>query len=192
LLAYRQFVEACRSPATREHYINGLSYFMDYLRINRQDYDKLLPPEKDIKIIQMDICDFISYLRKKGTAYATVSMYVAALAKFYSMNDVITLNWKKVKSYMGEHEKVAEDRPYTHTEIQSLLGKASPRNRAIILTMCSAGLRVGAIPLLRIRDLEPIDKYNLYKVNVYARSKKHAYFSFCTPECRKAIDDYLA
>jgi integrase len=57
--------------------------------------------------------------------------------------------------------------------------------------MSSAGLRLGAIPLLRIRDLEPIDKYQIYKINVYAKSVKSAHFSFCTPECRKEIDSYL-
>jgi integrase len=107
------------------------------------------------------------------------------------MNDITTLNWKKVKSFMGEHEKVAEDRPYTHSEIQTLIAHTTPRNRAIILLMSSAGLRLGAIPLLRIRDLEPIDKYQIYKINVYAKSVKSAYFSFCTPECRKEIDSYL-
>jgi site-specific recombinase XerC len=138
----------------------------------------------------MDICDFVSFLRKKGLASASVSLYIAALARFYSINDVV-INWKRVKSFMAEHEKVAEDRPYTHLEIQTLLSKATPRNRAIILTMCSAGLRAGAIPLLRIKDLEPIDKYNIYKINVYSKSKKHGYFTFCTPECRMQIDQYL-
>jgi hypothetical protein len=52
-------------------------------------------------------------------------------------------------------------------------------------------LRVGAIPDLRIKDLEPVDKYQIYKVNVYATSKKSKYFTFCTPECRKEIDAYL-
>ena len=45
--------------------------------------------------------------------YATISLYVATINKFYSMND-ITLNWKKISSFMGEHEKVTDDRPYTH------------------------------------------------------------------------------
>jgi integrase len=92
---------------------------------------------------------------------------------------------------MGEHEKVAEDRPYTHSEVQMIIARASLRNKAIVLLMSSAGLRVGAIPLLRIKDIEPMDKYNLYKVNIYSRSKKSACFSFCTPECRTAIDLYL-
>ena len=52
-------------------------------------------------------------------------------------------------------------------------------------------MRAGAIPILRIKDLESIDKYNIYKVNVYARSRKSSYFSFCTPECRKEIDLYI-
>jgi site-specific recombinase XerC len=86
---------------------------------------------------------------------------------------------------MGEHEKVAEDRPYTHSEIQILLDHSSVRNRAMILLMTSAGLRVGALPILRVKDLQPIDKYKIYKVSVYAKSKKSSYFSFCTPEARK-------
>jgi len=36
---------------------------------------------------------------------------VAALAKFYTMNDMRSLNWKKIKSFEPEKEKVAEDRP---------------------------------------------------------------------------------
>jgi integrase len=162
---------------------------MDYLKIPSGSYDRLL--DKDPKLIQMDICDFITYLRKRGNSSATVSTYVAGIAKFYLINDVTTLNWKKIKSFMGEHEKVAEDRPYTHSEIQRLLVHSSVRNRAMILLMSSAGLRIGALSILRIKDLEPNDRHSIYKVNVYAKSKRSGYFSFCTPEARKHIDLYL-
>ena len=37
---------------------------------------------------------------------------------------------------MGEHEKTVEDRPYTHSEIQTLIQHTLPRNKAIILLMC--------------------------------------------------------
>ena len=57
--------------------------------------------------------------------------------------------------------------------------------------MCSAGLRIGAIPGLRVKDLVPIDKHAIYRLNLYAKSKKSSYFSFCTPEARQAIDSYL-
>ena len=141
----------------------------------------------------MDICDFITHLRRHGNSSATVATYTAALNKFFVINDVTSLNWKKIKSFMGENEKAAEDRPYTHSEIQTLLQHSSLRNRAMILLMASAGLRVGALSLLRIKDLESIDMDDLkiYKVNVYAKSKKSSYFSFCTPEARAHISIYL-
>ena len=40
-LAYRNFVNTCRSEATRRVYIKALHYFMGYLRLPLQAYDKL-------------------------------------------------------------------------------------------------------------------------------------------------------
>lgn len=166
-LAYRNFVETCRTVATRRTYIKALRYFMDYLHLPPEAYDRLL--DQDPKITQMNICDYVSHLRKQKSP-ATVSSYIAAIRKVYSMND-IQLNWDKIHSFEGENEKQTEDRPYTHSEIESLIQSTSPRNRAIILLMASSGLRVGAVPLLRIKDLGPIDKYSIYKISVYTKSK---------------------
>jgi hypothetical protein len=60
---------------------DGLDHFMKYLKIDT--YDK--PLDKDPKIIQMDICDFILFMRK-NRSYAMVSLYVGAINKFYAMN----------------------------------------------------------------------------------------------------------
>jgi integrase len=170
-LAYRCFVDTCRSPATREIYTLALSFFMSYLKLPPREYDKLL--DKDPKLIQTDICDFITHLRKQGKSSATVATYTAALNKFYVINDVTTLNWKKIKSFMGEHEKTAEDRPYTHSEIQTLLQHSSLRDRTMIMCMCHGGLRAGALALLRLRDLIPIEVggLKLYKIFAYANPR---------------------
>jgi integrase len=133
---------------------------MKFLKLDVNEYDKLL--DKDVKLIQMDICDWVTYFKRDHSS-ASVSTYLAAIMEFYSMNDIVTLNWKKIKSYQGEHVKVAEDRPYNHNEIQTLLSHATFRNKAIILLMSSTGLRLGAVPSLRIRDLEPIEKYGIYR-----------------------------
>ena len=161
---------------------------MNYLRLPNGSYDKLL--QKNPKLIQMDICDFITHYRKSGRSHSSISGYVAGLRKFYDMNE-IELNWRIIRSRQGEMEKTIEDRPYTHSEIQMLLDKANYRNRSIILLMASAGLRMGAIPALKMKDLEAIDSHSIYKINIYGRSVKSRYFSFCTPECRKWIDLYL-
>jgi integrase len=57
--------------------------------------------------------------------------------------------------------------------------------------MASSGPRVDAIRQVRIKDLEPIDKYSIYKITYYPLSKNDRYYSFCTPEARSAIDHYL-
>jgi hypothetical protein len=113
--AYRNFIETCKSPATRSLYPKALHYFMNYLHLpvdsHGFNYDKLL--EKDPKHIQMDICDFIIHYRKTGRSAATISGYIAGLRHFYDMND-IEHNWRKIHSFEGEMEKTIEDRPYTH------------------------------------------------------------------------------
>lgn len=179
-LIYRNFIGTCRTSSTHYLYKKALQYFLSYLGLGPNDYAKLT--DMDTKLAQMNICDYISYLRnQKNLASQTVTGYASAIRKFYVMND-IQLNWEKIRSFKGEEEKRADDRPYTHSEILTMLQKTTPRNRGIILLMCSGGLRVGSIPSLRVKDLEPIDKYNIYKVNVYANSKKSSYFSFCTPD----------
>ena len=45
--------------------------------------------------------------------------------------------------------------------------------------------------LYELKNLEPIDIHNIYKIYVYATSRRSKYFTFCTPECRKEIDSYL-
>jgi site-specific recombinase XerD len=164
---------------------------MAYLRIppTMEGYDRLV--NMDVKIIQANICEYVTHLRNNGKSHSTVSAYIAAIRHLYEMNDVVSINWKKVHNFEGEEEKGVEDRPYVHSEISTMLQNTTLRNQAVILLMCSSGPRVGAIPLVRIKDLDPIDKYNIYKVTYYPNSKKYHYFTFCSPEARKYIDAYL-
>jgi hypothetical protein len=107
-MAYRNFIETCRSPATRRMYSKTLRYFMSYLRLPSESFDRLL--DKDPKIIQMDICDYVIHLKKSGIiAPRSIQAYLAALHKFYVMNDVTQLNWTKIHSFLGDNEKQTED-----------------------------------------------------------------------------------
>jgi integrase len=51
-------------------------------------------------------------------------------------------------------------------------------------------MRRGALPGLRLRDINRIDKYNIYKFTVY-KNESESYITYCTPECTKLIDEYL-
>ena len=67
---------------------------------------------------------------------------------------------------------------------------ADIRCKAIVLLLASTGMRIGALSELKIKHLTKISEYNLYQVTVYENTKDE-YNTFCTPECAKAIDDYL-
>jgi hypothetical protein len=92
-------------------------------------------------------------------------------------------------------------KPYTHEQISRLLDAADTRAKVMILLMCSSGMRVGALcfapdpkdktKYLKYGDLTPVPEHNLYQIHVYAYSKSDHYYTFCTPECRKWIDEYL-
>lgn len=132
-IAYHNFINTCRSSTTQKTYKKSLEYFMKFLKVD--NWDKLI--ESDPKSIQRNICDYIMFMRSKNLAPKSIGLYVAAIRKFYDMNDIITLNWKKIHSFEPEPETRSEDRPYTHHEIATLLTKATPRDRCITLLMAS-------------------------------------------------------
>jgi integrase len=102
----------------------------------------------------------------------------------------LTLHWKRLKKFKAKHYSVVEDKPYSLDQIKVLVDAAPLRDKCMILTMCSAGLRRGALQYLRIRDLEKNTKYGLYKLFVYKKEQEQ-YISYCTPECTRYIDQYL-
>jgi integrase len=161
---------------------------MDFLKIDREDYGSLLADEP--LMIQSRIIDFIIYCKDvKQASPGTIHTHVAAIKHFYSMND-IELKWKKIHSFEGEFYRVVEDRGYTHEEIKKMVDVADIRDKALLLLMASTGMRLGAVPPLQIKDLTPIVDLNLYEIEVYKKYKER-YTTYCTPEYKKAIDDYL-
>jgi hypothetical protein len=139
--AYSNLVNTCRTAPTRYLYEKSVKYFMRYLGLDEyNDYEKLLGLEP--KMIEANISAFIVFLRdQKRLSSASIRSYAMGLKHFYEMNDITTLNWKRINAYQPEHEDCAEDRPYTREEIQRLLDIAQQRERAIILLMASSGIR---------------------------------------------------
>jgi hypothetical protein len=69
------------------------------------------------------------------------------------MNDII-LNWKKINSFIDELVRTVKDRAYTRKEIEKVLQKCDERKSVMILLQTSAGLRIGALPELKIKHLK--------------------------------------
>ena len=185
--AYKNFVNSLDSEDSKRTYLNSFPLFMKFCGVNT--YQEMLDIQP-IKKLEDLIRDYIIHLKTdKKTSPSTIMTYSAAIAHFYEMNDIV-INWRKLKKFKEKMRKVVEDIPYTRQQIKSLLDKATLRDRCIILLMASAGLRRGAIPGLRLKDLQKITQYYLYKIIVYKKDQEQ-YITYCTPECAKLLDEYL-
>jgi site-specific recombinase XerD len=167
-------LESCRSEETKKTYAFGLKKYFEFV-------GKELP--KATKDIENKIIEYIIYLKKEGMSYQGISNYIVPVKSFYAINDV-TLNVKKIAKFMPENRKVKTDRSYEHEEISKLLQIADERMRVVILVLASSGIRIGALPILRLRNIQDS------KLIVYEKDVEE-YFTFITPECKNAIDFYL-
>jgi Site-specific recombinase XerD len=181
------FEESIKSKYTRKAYLLHFKKYMEHLG---SKFNSLLE-EEDPKKIEQSIIDYIILL-KKTKSFAAIHNYVAAIIAFYKINDII-LNIDKIARFMPDKRKANKDRGYEHEEILRLLGVSDERMRVVILLLASTGMRIGAIPGLRLRNLEKIEVevgIKIYKIIVYENDNEE-HFTFCTPECAKAIDEYL-
>jgi integrase/recombinase XerD len=145
--------------------------------------------EKNPRQIEHQIIEFILKMKEKGRGYSALHNYIAVIMSFYRINDVV-LNQNKISKFMPESRRVMRDRAYTHLEISKLLQIADERMRMVILLLASAGMRIGALPELRLKNLEKVGNSDYYKITIYENFKEE-YCTFCTFECLQAIDAYL-
>lgn len=78
---------------------------------------------------------------------------------FYKINDVV-LNVSKIKRFYPTKKKANRDRAYTHEKNHSMLDIPDERMRVILLLLASSGMCVGAIPLLRLRNLTKVNPFD--------------------------------
>ncbi len=81
---------------------------------------------------------------------------IAAVKTFFLLNDFEGINLGfKVKKYIGEFYRVAENRPHTRKEIKRLVNAAhTNRDKVIILLLASSGMRREAIVRLAAKAFE--------------------------------------
>jgi len=177
------FEQSIKSEQTKKVYLVCLRKYLEFP-------SKLDNNTNNDKDVENHVIEFVISLKKKGMRFVAIRNYVAAICKYYKMNDVM-LNTNKINQYLPEFRKSKKDRAYRYEEIHRLMDVADERMRAIILILASSGMRVGAIPALKLRNLRRLDSYHsFYKIIVY-EGYNEEYVTFCTPECATAIDEYL-
>lgn len=180
---WSNFRNSLNSDLTRQSYEYCLNRFLFCCDSDLQSLLKL-EPQKITNLI-------IKYISELRLSFQYKNQIVCAIKHACEMNDVL-LNWRKIKKF-NKYERTensinGKDRPYTQKEIQDILQYADERSKTAFLLLSSTGMRIGALPSIKIGDLEGIE--NLYKITIYSGDNEE-YFTFCTPECAKEIHEYL-
>jgi integrase len=149
-----------------------------------------------IMIIITCILRFIHFQKervdRKEITGATVRNYAKSIKLFCDMSD-IPIPWKKITRGLPRGKKYADDRIPTLEEIKKLIEYPDRRIKAIVYTMASSGIRVGAWDYLRRGHIRPIKRGGeviAAKMIVYA-GEDEEYFTFISPEAWQALQQWI-
>ena len=105
---YRRFISSLPSEVTKEFYHRWLHYFMDWLQIDKEEYDRLL--DYDPRMLQSKIIDYVIWMKdEKKLSSSSIKIRIAALHHFYDMAEYEGLKWKIIEKFKPESDIVAED-----------------------------------------------------------------------------------
>jgi hypothetical protein len=190
------FREAVRADETWMQYERRFVHFLQWLDFDN-DADRFLARAKpDTAWAERKIIDFIvlqkERVRRGEISDSTVGNFRKPVKLFLEMNDV-KLNWTKIAKTLPPKRRFADDRAPTVEEIRKIVSYPDMRVEAIVLTMASSGIRVGAWNYLRLRDMKPIErdgKVVACRLIIYAGTPDQ-YTAFITPEAYASLRRYL-
>ena len=176
-IAYLNFISSIRAEESKKKYAYLLDLYIQFsnLKGGRNELSLLL--DQNAKTIENSIISYILQLKKENYSYSTINTRLAAIAHFYTMNDIV-IKRKKIGKYLGEHIKTVKDRAYTVEEIKRILDSCDLKYKIIMSMMSSTSCRVGAISSVKISDLKYHDNERLHQITFYTNTKEE-YFSFC-------------
>jgi len=109
------------------------------------------------------------------------------------MNEIL-LPWKRITRGLPKARRYADDRAPTLDEIQKIIEYPDRRIKAIVSTMASSGIRLGAWNYLKWKHITPIrrqGKIIAAKILVY-QGDPEQYFSFITTEAFLELEKWMA
>lgn len=152
---------------------------------------------------QEKIIDFIHFqkqrVQRKELAAGTLNNYFTAINFFCKMNDITTINWKRLSRALPKAKSYSSnDRAPTVEDICKVVEYPDRRIKPIVTAMASGGFRAGAWDYLRWKHITPIfinehgdgQEFIAAKVLIYA-GELEEYYTFVTPEAYNALKDWM-
>jgi integrase len=195
------FRSAVRSKYTLDPYERRLIAFLAVIGMTCDEFVQVA--KTNPTVAEKMVIDFVLKeklrLEQRSIAASTIGNKLKPIKLLLEMNDVIGLNWKKIKRLLPSARRFALDRIPTMDELHKIIEHSDVRGKALTLVLCSSGIREGAIECLTVRNLKPvrIDTANtdigrtLGKLTVYEGDVGEEYVAFITPEAYEAVQSYL-
>jgi integrase len=177
------FDNAIKSEATRKAYHYALEKFCEWAKISEPDGLLQLKTE----FLQQIVEDYLFYLKKR-LAVNSINPIISAIDLFLTLGDK-ELKIKKIRKMFPERTKLAGGAFWNNEEIRKMLEGESLRNKLIVHFLCASGVRVGALPDLRLEHISNMD-FGCKKVIVYF-STKDEYVTFVNNECANLLQSYI-
>src|SRR5918996_1803287 len=197
----------CNSPSTKKQYPRRLKLFFDFIGIPGKDLEEQgqtfldYAKQEDRNWVSQQIMLYLDnekqkVLRKEISAGTLKTLWtpIKTFCDAY-VGDLPPINWKRISKSMPKFRPYSNDRIPTIEEIRKLVEYPDRRIKAIVYTMASSGIRIGAWDYLRWKHVIPIkdDKtgeIQAAKIIVYA-GEPEEYSSFITPEAYNALKAYM-
>ncbi|MDN5848007.1 MAG: hypothetical protein L0H53_17235, partial [Candidatus Nitrosocosmicus sp.] len=196
------YLFAMKSPVTRQKYQKRLEKFFDFLKSEgntieeKSKYFVKISKEKGdvwtfnvvLKFMQI----LLQRFNEKEITGSTIRNYLKSIKLFLEIAD-IQISWKKISRGLPRARNYSNDRIPTTEEIKILLAYPDRRLKAILYTMSSSGIRLGAWDYLKwghIRPVKNIGEIVAAKIIVY-EGEEDEYFSFISKEAYEALNDWM-
>jgi integrase len=205
LSPYMMFKYSVRSELTRKYYERRLRIFFDFIQFEIEIKEIEIRcnhfAERGKININWTLHQIIRFLQfqkerveNKLITAATLKNFVKSLKVFCDSAD-LDVPWKKITRGLPKGRQSANDRAPTLEEIQRLIEYPDRRIKAIICTMASSGIRIGAWDYLQWKHITPIssnttDEIVAAKILVYPGDREE-YYTFITPEAYNALKEWI-
>jgi len=180
------FENYLQSPKTKQQYLFLVTKFTNHYKL--KSVDSILKLSKsDLK---EKIEDYVILFKDKGKSSNYLRVILFAIQSFCESNDFEGINWKKIRRLLGKKQKPKKSRPYTTEEIKLMLGVTKElRNKSVILFLAASGVRRGALPELKIRNLKEMPN-DCLAITVYEGSNEE-YVTFINKEAKESLTRYF-
>lgn len=180
------FENSIESQKTLDLYNFHLKKFVEHNKL--ESVEQIL--SMDNQVLKEKVQDYVLLFKNNGKSPNYIRGITFSIQSLCDSNDKMGINWKNIRKLLGKKTRARKSRPYTTSEIKRMLNSVRDlRNKALILFLSASGVRRGAIPVLKMRDLKQMP-FGCVGITVYEGSNEE-YLTFINKEANDALSIYL-